>query len=58
MNNVTQLSFILSHKHLLWEAEDRLGGRSIFRAALRLLLPSLWHSPSLKRSSFKLEKVL
>lgn len=52
------LSFILCHKHLLWDAGDVLGGHSIFCAALHLLLSFLWHSPSLKGSSWKLEKVL
>lgn len=52
------LSFILSRKHLLLETEDMLGGHLIFCAALHLLLSSLWHSPSLKGSPLKLEKVL
>lgn len=51
------LSFVLSHKHLLLETEDMLGGHFIFYTALHLLLSFVCHSPSLKGSSLKFEKV-
>lgn len=46
------LSLVLSHRHLLLETEDMLGGYFILCAALHLV-SFLWHS-----SSLKLEKAL